>query len=155
MGLVTTFVSVQQGAVAAQRGCRDIHSLLQRNFCTSVVHYCVRYDCSSLPDIYSSKLCSCAKYVLWSVMAGECLLVKSVVKLMELHHKMNAQTCELGAILNSGLGWYTVNIQVMDSKVFLSFVEMLCRTVAFVKVRVAAGNDRDTSSNTKSPADCP
>jgi hypothetical protein len=70
-----------------------------------------------------------------------------VTKLVEFRHKMNKRTCEEGAILNSGLEWCTVNIQLTESK-GLSFVEMLCRTMAFVKARVAAGKGRNASRNT-------
>ena len=68
----------------------------------------------------------------------------------------DARTGEERAILNSCLEMIHGNrflkyIQLMESKEF-SFVEMLCRTEAFVKVRVAAGNSRTSSSNTKSPA---
>jgi hypothetical protein len=66
---------------------------------------------------------------------------------MEFRHKMNTRTCEEGAILNSGLEWCTVNIQLTESK-GLSLVEMLYRTMAFVKARVAAGKGRNASSNT-------
>ena len=69
------------------------------------------------------------------------------MKLKEFHHKMDARTCGEGAILNSGLEWATVNIQLTESK-GLSFAEMLCRTVAFVKARVAAGKGRNALSNT-------
>ena len=72
---------------------------------------------------------------------------KKDINLKEFRHKMKARTRKEGAILNSGLEWCAVNTQLTESD-GLWFVEMLCRTVAFVKARVAAGKGRNASSNT-------